>query len=283
MLLLPLGFGHCYTDIRAYVQGWFLSAMSDVARVPVGNVKFVPGKYPPVENCFKLKICFCEVHITADTIDQQVAVEGWIASIREAVESSELSDRFGGYGFFSYAELTENIAQLLEYNTNTECPNQNGQGFSWMPSPSSSFAFESWGRNKRSHAETSLPQVSPLYGSWQNREALRGVPALSAMEGSGINGDASASCLHKDGSHDGDQIVYNDAYTLSLTYSAFLRQTSEQSADPDLATGVTVDAKNATNTTDMDSAGTRRDIEAANGRRIFGALVLVLCSFVLSR
>jgi hypothetical protein len=267
------------------VQGWALSAFSDVARVPVENVRFVPGKYPPIEKCFKQKICLCEVHITADTTDQQVAVEAWISSIREAVESRELSDRFGGYGFFSYAELTENIAQLLEYNTNSECPNQHGQGFSWTASPSSSFAFESWGRNTRSRAEgTKVPQVYALYGSWQNREALRGVPELSAMEGSGINGNASASCLHMDGSHDGDKIVYNDAYTLSFTYSAFLEQTSEQSDDPDLVAGVTVNAQNATNSTDLDSAGTRaRNIECASGRRILGALVLVVCSLVLLR
>ena len=121
-----------------------------------------------------------------------------------------------------------------------------------------------------------MPQVSAVYGSWQNPSALRGVPALSAMQGSGMNGNASASCLFAEGSHDGDKILYQDAYTLTFTYAAFLRQTSETVDDPDLVQSATAEARNLTNATGMESAALR---VRASRMFTFGIVLWILCWF----
>ena len=63
---------------------------------------------------------------------------------------------------------------------------------------------------------------------------MRGVPAITSTLGAGLNDVSAASCLYKDGAHDGDRIVYQNAYTLNFTYAAVLTQTSEVSDDPNL-------------------------------------------------
>jgi hypothetical protein len=66
---------------------------------------------------------------------------------------------------------------------------------------------------------------------------MRAVPAITSTLGAGLNDVAAASCLYKDGAHDGDGIVYQDAYTLNFNYAAVLMQTSEVSDDPNLIAG----------------------------------------------
>jgi hypothetical protein len=63
---------------------------------------------------------------------------------------------------------------------------------------------------------------------------MRGVPAITSTLGAGLNDVSAASCLYKDGAHDGDRIVYQNAYTLNFNYAAVLTQTSEVSDDPNL-------------------------------------------------
>ena len=73
---------------------------------------------------------------------------------------------------------------------------------------------------------------------------MRGVPAITSTLGAGLNDVAAASCLYKDGAHDGDRIVYQNAYTLNFNYAAVLTQTSEVSDDPNLMAGA-AGARNA--------------------------------------